>query len=144
MTRNLCFRAEFGNYFDSSRKYPHLPPTEGKGNSEGRGGGGPKRGNFRGAGVASRGFFPGVPSNIDELLINNFSVELQWGTKVLGHFPKMVPFCIVDRPIPFPCLPQPLPPKINVAVWTLKSFFYFRQHWFGGWGDLQRLKGMKL
>ena len=76
MTRNLCFRAEFGNYFDSSRKYPHLPPTEGKGNSEGRGG--PKRGNFRGAGVASRGFCLGGPSNIDELLINNnFSVELQ-------------------------------------------------------------------
>ena len=38
--------------------------------------------------------------------------------------------------------PQPLPPKINVVFWTLKSFFYLRQHWFGGWGDLQRLKGM--
>ena len=70
--------------------------------------------------------------------------ELQWGTKVLRHFPKMAPFCIVGIPIPFPCLPQPLPPKINVVFWTLKSFFYFRQHWLGGWGDLRRLKGMKL
>ena len=59
---------------------------------------------------------------------------LQWGTKVLRHFLKMAPFCIVDIPIPFPCLPQPLPPKINVVFWTLKSFFYFRQHWFGGTG----------
>ena len=40
----------------------------------------------------------------------------------------MAPFCIVDILIPFPCLPQPLPPKINVEFWTLKSFFYFRQH----------------
>ena len=38
------------------------------------------------------------------------------------------PFCVVDIPIPFPCLPQPLPSKINVIFWTLKSFFYFRQH----------------
>ena len=67
----------------------------------------------------------------------------QWGTKVLTHFPKMAPFCIVDLLIPFPCLPQPLPPKINVEFWTLKSFFYFRQHWFGGSGDLRPLKGMK-
>ena len=64
---------------------------------------------------------------------------LQWGTKVLTHFHKMAPFCIVDILIPFPCLPQPLPPKINVEFWTLKSFFYFRQHWFVGWGDLWRL-----
>ena len=35
----------------------------------------------------------------------------------------MAPFCIVDILIPFPCLPQPLPPKINVEFWTLKSFF---------------------
>ena len=69
--------------------------------------------------------------------------NLQRGTKVLRHFRKIAPFCIVDIPIPFPCLPQPLPPKINVVFWTLKSFFYFRQHWFGGWGDLWRLKGMK-
>ena len=60
--------------------------------------------------------------------------KLQWGTKVLTHFRKRAPFCIVDILIPFPCLPQPLPPKINVEFWTLKSFFYFRQHWFGGWG----------
>ena len=58
--------------------------------------------------------------------------ELQWGTKVLRHFRKMAPFWIVDLPIPFPCLPPSLPPKINVVFWTLKSFFYFRQHWFGG------------
>ena len=70
-------------------------------------------------------------------------VLLQWGTKVLTHFRKMAPFCIVDILIPFPCLPQPLPPKINVELWSLKSLFYFRQHWFGGWGDLRRLKGKK-
>ena len=66
-----------------------------------------------------------------------------WGTKVLRHFRKMAPFSIVDIPIPFPCLPQPLPPKINVVFWALKSFFYFRQHWFGGSGDLRCLKGLK-
>ena len=35
----------------------------------------------------------------------------------------MAPFGIVDILIPFPCLPQPLPLKINVEFWTLKSFF---------------------
>ena len=60
--------------------------------------------------------------------------NLQWGTKVLRHFRKMTPFCMVDIPIPFPCLPQPLPAKINVEFWILKSFVYFRQHWFGGGG----------
>ena len=69
--------------------------------------------------------------------------KLQWGTKVLTHFRKVAPFCIVDILITFPCLPQPLTLKINVEFWTLKSFFYFRQHWFGGSGDLWRLKGMK-
>ena len=69
--------------------------------------------------------------------------KLQRGTKVLTHFRKMAPFFIVDILIPFPCLPQPLTPKINVEFWTLKSFFYFRQHWFGGSGDLWRLKEMK-
>ena len=49
--------------------------------------------------------------------------NLQWGTKVLRHVRKMTPFCMVDIPIPFPCLPQPLPLKINVEFWTLKSFF---------------------
>ena len=77
------------------------------------------------------------------LLINWTNRKVQWGTKVLTHFRKMAPFCIVDILIPFPCLPQPLPPKINVEFWTLKSFFYFRQHWFGGSGDLRPLKGMK-
>ena len=47
----------------------------------------------------------------------------------------MAPFCIVDILISFPCLPQPLTPKINVEFWSLKSLFYFRQHWFGGWGE---------
>jgi len=42
---------------------------------------------------------------------------------VLTHFRKMAPFCIVDILIPLPCLPQPLPPEINVEFWTLKSFF---------------------
>ena len=51
------------------------------------------------------------------------SVWLQWGTKVLTHFHKMAPFCLVDILIPFPCLQQPLSPKINVEFWTLKSFF---------------------
>ena len=72
-----------------------------------------------------------------------FKSELQWGTKVLRHFRKMAPFCKVDIPILLPCLPQPLPPKINVVFWALKSFFYFRQHWFGRWEGLRRLKGMK-
>ena len=49
--------------------------------------------------------------------------NLQWGTKVLRHFRKMTPFCMGDIPIPFPCLPQPLPPKINVEFWSLKSLF---------------------
>ena len=47
---------------------------------------------------------------------------------MLTHFRKMAPICIVNILIPFPVLPQPLPPKINVEFWTLKSFFYFRQH----------------
>ena len=40
---------------------PHTPPlpTEGNGNSKGRGGGGPKEGNFRGVLAAYRVFFPG-------------------------------------------------------------------------------------
>ena len=39
----------------------------------------------------------------------------------------MALFCIVDILIPFPCLPQPLPTKINVEFWTLKTFFYVRR-----------------
>ena len=57
------------------------------------------------------------------------------------HFHKVAPFYIVDISIPFPCLPQPSPPKINVVLWTLKSFSYFRQHWFRRRGYLRRLKG---
>ena len=64
-----------------------------------------------------------------------------WDTSV--KWPLFHAFCIVDILILFPCLPQPLPPKINVVFWTLKSSSYFRQHWFVGWGDLRHLKGMK-
>ena len=42
----------------------------------------------------------------------------------MTHFRRMAPFCIVDILVPFPCLPQPLNPKINVEFWTLKSFFF--------------------
>ena len=59
-------------------------------------------------------------------LVTNGSRLIAAMTKVLTHFCKTSPFCIVDILIPFPCLPQPLPPKINVVFWTLKSFFYFR------------------
>ena len=55
-----------------------------------------------------------------------------WNWPLPVHFRKMAPFLIVELPIPFPCLPPPLPPKINVVFWTFKSFFYFRQHGFGG------------
>ena len=60
----------------SSRKYPYLPPgTEGNGNSEGRGWGF-KKGQFRrGWGVASRVFFPGAPSKIDEQATSYFTVN---------------------------------------------------------------------
>ena len=67
--------------------------------------------------------------------------KLQWGTKVLTHFRKMAPFCIVDILI----LSTPTPSPQN-QCWILDPqvfFFYFRQHWFGGSGDLWRLKGMK-
>ena len=57
----------------------------------------------------------------------NLDITKSQGTttrdKVSTHFRKMALFCIVDILIPFPCLPQPLPPKINVKFWTLKSFF---------------------
>lgn len=81
MTRNLCFMAEFGNYFEQN--YPccvvpeniHTSPTEGNRNSQGKGS---KTRKFpRGRGVASPCFFLGGPSKIGELLLNkNFSVEL--------------------------------------------------------------------
>ena len=61
-----------------------------------------------------------------------FFLKLHWETKVLRHFRKVAPFCVMDIPISFLCLPQPLPPKVNGVFWTLKSFFYFRKHWFGG------------
>ena len=42
----------------------HTLPTEGNENSEGRGGGGPKGGNFRWGGMAFRGLFPAAPSKV--------------------------------------------------------------------------------
>ena len=51
---------------------------------------------------------------------------------MLTHFRKMAPFYIVDILIPFPCLPQPLPPKINVEFWTLKSFFLIQTTFIRG------------
>ena len=72
---------------------------------------------------------------LSELERDNFP-SYNEGQKCMRHFRKMAPFWIVDLPIPFPCLPPPLPPKINVVFWTLKSFFYFRQHWFGGSGNV--------
>ena len=56
-----------------------------------------------------------------------------WGTKVLRHFSKMAPFWTVDIPIPSPCVPPPLRPK-PMLYFRLKSFFYHKQHWFGGGG----------
>ena len=53
---------------------------------------------------------------------------------MLTHFHKMAPFCIVDILIPFPCLPQPLPPQINVEFWTLKSFFLLQTTLIRGGG----------
>ena len=47
--------------------------------------------------------------------------------------PKNGPFLHSGHTYPLPCLPQPLPFKINVVLWTLKSFLiYFRQHLFWG------------
>ena len=69
----------------SSRKYPYppLPPTEGNGNSEGRGGGSKKEViSEGGGGVTSRGLFPGAPSKADELSkTNNRS-----GEQTLSYF----------------------------------------------------------
>ena len=46
------------------------------------------------------------------LLNTRFYNKLQWGTKVLTHFRKMAPFCIVDIYLsPSPVYPNPFPPK---------------------------------
>ena len=70
--------------------------------------------------------------NIVKCLQWNLDITKSQGTtmrdKVLTHFRKKALFRIVDILIPFPCLPQPLPAKINVEFWTVKSFFSFRQH----------------
>ena len=50
--------------------------------------------------------------------------DLQWGTKVLTHFHKMAPFCIVDILIPFPCLPQPLPPQNQCWILDPQVVFF--------------------
>ena len=63
--------------------------------------------------------------------------------KSVDTLPSNGPFLHSGYTYPLP-LSTPTPsPKINVEFWTLKSFFYFRQHCFGGSGDLRRLKGMK-
>jgi len=101
MTRNLCFMAEFANYFDQN--YPccvvpeniHTSLTEGNGNSEGKGS--KTRKLPEGRGVASRGFFPGGPSKIGELLLKkNFSVELAISYLTLNRFFKtIIIVCII-------------------------------------------------
>ena len=101
MTRNLCFMAELGNYFEQN--YPccvvpeniHTSHTEGNGNSDVRGS---RTRKFpKGRGVASRGFFPGGPSKIGELLINNnFSVELATSYLTLNScFKTIIIVCII-------------------------------------------------
>ena len=75
----------------SSRKYLYplsLPPpppfTEDNGNSEGRGS---KRRQFpRGWGMASRVFFPGVPSKFDEQAISYFTVFRCFKAKIIVFF----------------------------------------------------------
>ena len=59
---------------------------------------------------------------------------------MLTHFREMVPFCIVDILTPFPCLPQPLPPKMNVEFWTLKSFFLLQTTLIRGVGGFTAFK----
>ena len=58
--------------------------------------------------------------------------NLQWGTKVLRHFRKMTPFCMVDIPIPFP-------PK-SMLNFGPSSLFFFTQttliRWGGGGGGV--------
>ena len=56
---------------------PLPPPSNGNRNSEGMGGGGPKKAISKGVGGCYRGLFPGGLSDheIGELLINNSSVE---------------------------------------------------------------------
>ena len=52
----------------------------------------------------------------------------------------MAPFCVVDVPIPFPCLPPPRSPKIDVLLWTT---LIGRRGGVGGVRELWHLKGMK-
>ena len=54
----------------------------------------------------------------------------------------MAPFCVVDVPIPFPCLPPPRSPKIDVL---LRTTLIGRRGGGGGGGvrELWHLKGMK-
>ena len=47
---------------------------------------------------------------------------------------------MVDILIPFPCLPQPLAPKINVEFWTLKSFFILQTTLIRGVGGINVFK----
>ena len=100
MTRNLCFIAEFGNYFEQN--YPccvvpeniHTSPTEGNGNSEGKGS--MTRKFPEGRGCFPR-FFLGGPSKIGELLLNKkFSVGLAISYFTLNRFFKtIIIVCII-------------------------------------------------
>ena len=76
----------------SSRKYQYLshlppPPTKDNGNSEGMGEGGEgvsRRRQFpRGWEVASRVFFLGAPSKVDEQVISNLTVNRCFKAKII-------------------------------------------------------------
>ena len=57
---------------------------------------------------------------------NIILVQPKWGTKVLRHFCKMAHFSIVDIRIPFPCLPQPLPPWNQCCILDSQVFLLFQ------------------
>ena len=62
---------------------------------------------------------------------------------MLRNFRKMAPFRIVNIPIPFPCVPQPLPSMLYFGPSSL-SFTSANTGSGVGWGDLRRLKGMNI
>ena len=60
--------------------------------------------------------------------------------KSVDTLPQMAPFCIVDILIPFPCLPQPLPPKINVEFLDPQVFFLLQTTLIQGVRELTAFK----
>ena len=52
----------------------------------------------------------------------------------------MAPFCIVDIPIPLPCLPQLLPPQNQWCILDPEAFLLLQTTLIR---DLRRLKGTK-